>query len=366
MMYRSARALPIRRGRRCVPPAPGMIPSADSVCPMRDRPSSTMIRKSQQSVISLPPPRACPLMAAITGLGQRSIAEKCAFMRFMNPATWPAASGALRSMLASEVRSAPTLKYFSYSDASTIARTEGSPPSSLNAAASSPIKSSAIELLPLRCMTTRATAPSRVTSKHSPISGSLSEGEEGDAARHPESQPRDVARFVRAEEGDRMRDVRGLAGPLEDRALDDPLVHLRVAHVESLGADHAGHDGIGRDVVAPSLERSSPGERDGGHLRRRGAGLAAPAHGAGDRGHVDDPSPFLFDHVRPNLLGAVEGAGEVDVDVAIPQLVAHVLDLADVVEGGSIIDQDVDAAELVLDLLEDFANLIAIRDVHLD
>jgi len=37
-----------------------------------------------------------------------------------------------------------------------------------------------------------------------------------------------------------------------------------------------------------------------------------------------------------------------------------------VVERGGVVDQDVDLAELVLHLLEDFADLFAVRDVHLD
>src|SRR4029077_14698119 len=78
------------------------------------------------------------------------------------------------------------------------------------------------------------------------------------------------------------------------------------------------------------------------------------------------PAPFLLDHVWPYLFGAVEGAGEVDLDVAIPELVAHVLDLRRVVQRGRVVDQDVDAAEFVFDFLEDLANLLAIRHVHLD
>src|SRR5438093_1528878 len=221
-----ARALPIRRGRRWVPPAPGMMPSEDSVWPILERPSSTMTRKSQQSVSSLPPPSAWPLMAAITGFGHRSMAMKWWFIRRMNSAIWSVASGASRSMPIIEVRSAPTLKYFSYSDASTTTRTDASLPSSSNAAASSCIRSSAIALLPLRCMTTRATAPSRLTSTSSPIAGLGRE--QRDAARDLDHRARDVAGLLGAQERDRAGDVLGLAEALENGPRLEALVQLVV------------------------------------------------------------------------------------------------------------------------------------------
>ena len=52
-------------------------------------------------------------MAAITGLGQRSMAEKWPFMRLMSSEICWVANGDSRSTVAIEVRSAPTLKYFS-------------------------------------------------------------------------------------------------------------------------------------------------------------------------------------------------------------------------------------------------------------
>src|SRR5437879_5704907 len=70
------------------------------------------------------------------------------------------------------------------------------------------------------------------------------------------------------------------------------------------------------------------------------------------------------------LLGAEEdhvvGAGEVDQDIAVPELVGLRLDLADVVEGGGVVDQDVERAELLDDAAEHLADLIAVGDVHLD
>src|SRR5204863_31732 len=67
----SALPLPMSRGRRCVPPPPGMIARLTSV-----RPSvafSAAMRMSHASASSRPPPSAKPLIAAMIGCAQRSI-----------------------------------------------------------------------------------------------------------------------------------------------------------------------------------------------------------------------------------------------------------------------------------------------------
>src|SRR5437899_3874326 len=163
-------------------------------------------------------------------------------MRRMKRASWSTASGASRSTPASEVRSAPTLKYFSYSEARMTTRTEGSSPTSLNAAASSCIRSSAIALLPLRCMTTRATAPSRLTSTSSPIAGLGRE--QRDAARDLDHGACDVAGLLGAQERDRAGDVLGLAEALENGPRLEALVHRVVGGggLARLGLDDARRD----------------------------------------------------------------------------------------------------------------------------
>ena len=61
-----ALALPTARGRRCVPPAPGMTPSLISGCP--NLAVSAAMMKSHIMATSQPPPSAKPATAAITGL----------------------------------------------------------------------------------------------------------------------------------------------------------------------------------------------------------------------------------------------------------------------------------------------------------
>src|SRR4029077_5371196 len=84
------------------------------------------------------------------------------------------------------------------------------------------------------------------------LAGAL-EGEELDAAGDVELDAGDVRGEVGAEEGDRVRDLLRLTRPLEGGSRDDPLVHLRVRHVEGLGADDAGHDRVAGDSVAGAL-----------------------------------------------------------------------------------------------------------------
>ncbi len=70
IMVSAARA-GIRRGRRCVPAAPGMMPSLTSGSPRRV--SRTATRKWHDRASSSPPPSAVPCSAAITGLALASV-----------------------------------------------------------------------------------------------------------------------------------------------------------------------------------------------------------------------------------------------------------------------------------------------------
>ena len=60
-----ARALPIARVSRCVPPAPGMMPSLISGWPNCASSPATIM--SHVIASSQPPPRQCPWTEAITG-----------------------------------------------------------------------------------------------------------------------------------------------------------------------------------------------------------------------------------------------------------------------------------------------------------
>ena len=72
-MSAMARATPTSRGKRCVPPAPGMMPSFTSGSPTVA--PSAASRRSQASANSNPPPSALPLIAATIGCRHASIAR---------------------------------------------------------------------------------------------------------------------------------------------------------------------------------------------------------------------------------------------------------------------------------------------------
>src|SRR5438105_7255916 len=301
----------------------------------------------------------------MTGLGQAAIWLKPFCSSRVNAVMRSSASGASRSMSPIAVRSAPTEKYFSYSLARTTTRTDASSPTSLKADDSSSTRSEAMPLLPLRCMTTVATGPSRFTSRHSPMALGR---EEGDAARDLERDAGDVAGLVGAEEGDRVGDVGGLPEALEDRPLLEALVdRIRLGRgLARLAADDAGHDRVGGDAVAPALQRGGLGEPDHGGLGGRVGSLPETSQRAGDRGHEDDAAEAALDHVRPCLLGAVEGARQVDLDIPVPEFVGLLGDLGDVVQGCRVVDEDVQPPELAFDLGHGLPDLVAVGDVHLD
>src|SRR5438128_266311 len=98
-------ALPTSRGRRCVPPPPGMIPNATSGWP--NFACSAAILSVQAMAVSQPPPSAKPLTAAITGLPRFSIRLRTA---------WPnelASSASIAVTRASSLMSAPAMNALS-------------------------------------------------------------------------------------------------------------------------------------------------------------------------------------------------------------------------------------------------------------
>ena len=96
---------PTSRGSRWVPPAPGMMASRVSVSPMVA--VSAAIRISQASASSVPPPRAIPLTAAMTGLLSCSMAVNRLRIVKINSLTF------MGLKVARSLRSAPAQNAFS-------------------------------------------------------------------------------------------------------------------------------------------------------------------------------------------------------------------------------------------------------------
>src|SRR6266849_1974424 len=146
---------PMRRGSRCEPPKPGVMPRLDSVCPIRA--VSFTRRKWHAIAISQPPPSACPLIAAMTGFANRSIFRTTLFPKRMNVSTSPPAKA--------EPRSAPAQKMRSPAPVMMTARTESSFSTELSAAFSSRMSGSLIALAGGRLSVMIAKLSSRANSR---------------------------------------------------------------------------------------------------------------------------------------------------------------------------------------------------------
>src|SRR5699024_7781957 len=135
---------------------------------------------------------------------------------------------------------------------------------------------------------------------------------------------------------------------------------------EQRGVGRAGADGIRGDAVAGEFTGEGLGEGDHATLAGGVDGLAGGAHAGGIGTDVDDGSPtLLLHHHACHGLGAVQGAVEVDVDDAVPDVRFDLQEGADLVPAG-VVHQDVDAPVLVLRLGDHGVHGGAVGDVHGD
>src|SRR6266550_4540223 len=220
-----------------------MMPRFDSVWPIRA--VSFMSRKWQAMAISMPPPIAWPLMAAMTGLGKRSILRITPLPKRMNPSTSPPEKA--------EPRSAPPQKILSPAPVMMTARTLSSSRTEFSASFSSRISGSLIAFAGGRLRVMVAYDSSRAsTSVSNPIAGDSFEKDVGHGLRgvrepiaalaeHPgrrqlihgaeEHLGRDLDRQVRAEQ-----------------AAGHPLVQHRADQVEV--PRHLVRGGATKELVA--------------------------------------------------------------------------------------------------------------------
>jgi hypothetical protein len=92
--------------------------------------------------------------------------------------------------------------------------------------------------------------------------------------------------------------------------------------------------------------------------------LADVADLAGDAGDVDDASAAAVEHVDDGGFAHVEGAGEVDAQDFVPVVDAHFPD-GPVDGDAGVVDEDVEAAVLLDDLLDDALAVVGVADVAL-
>src|SRR5215217_5562579 len=183
----------------------------------------------------------------------------------------------------------------------------------------------------------------------------------------------DEVRPRRAEEEDAAGGLLGRAGAAERdqhrrhpaHLVRDPELDLLAADLHRVVLDLGGgqarldppeRDGVDVDLELAPLLRQRLGEADDGTLARRVVGLAGVAHGAGDRGDVDDLAEHLLAALALGLrrLAQVGGGGaddaerddRVDVEHALERVVGHLVDRGvDRVAG--VVDDDVDLAPRV-------------------
>ena len=164
-----------------------------------------------------------------------------------------------------------------------------------------------------------------------------------------------------------LEDGAGLAGVVlvgkDSNEGDDPLRLHEGKNIRGHnGLGHAaGGDGsndVGENVVLDALLGEGLGEADHGELGGRVVGLAKVTEETGGGGGVDDATELLLAEVGPGGAGSLVGALDVDLEDEVPVLILHVLE-GDVAEDTGVVDEDIDAAELLDGGLDD---LVAVLD----
>ena len=163
----------------------------------------------------------------------------------------------------------------------------------------------------------------------------------------------DIGGGARRQEHGRTADVAGVA----PAAGGDALLDLAVARLVGLqrggvvGGDIARRDGVHIDAPGRPFVCEQLGEAGDAALRRGVARHADAALEGEERGDVDDLARALGQHVATGRLAEEEGGLEVGVDHRVPILLGKV-DAVGAADDAGIIDEDVEAAELLQRLVD--------------
>ena len=141
------------------------------------------------------------------------------------------------------------------------------------------------------------------------------------------------------------------------------LFYLFGQGVGHFGNDEAGSNGVGTDAARSHL--FSDGLRKSDHTGFRSrivalSGIAADTHHGR---HIDNRTAALARHDRRNGVNEVESRFQIDVQHGVPLRFAHAHHQAVFGDAG-IIDQNVDAAEILHDLVDHFVRIFKVGGVR--
>ena len=141
---------------------------------------------------------------------------------------------------------------------------------------------------------------------------------------------------------------RGQRRVVVDALAEQPLALGLAQHRR---VDEPGRDRVDGDPLGAELERQRLGEADHARLGRHVVGHEGLAAVGARRRDVDDPAPAGGDHVGQDGLAAVERAGEVDLEDAVPRVGVDLEERAEAVEAG-VVDEHRRCAERRADLVD--------------
>src|SRR5581483_1832174 len=136
-----------------------------------------------------------------------------------------------------------------------------------------------------------------------------------------------------------------------------PAVSCEVGVHEGAGAHQAGDDGGDLDSVLCEFGVQPLGEADGGELGTAVRDQMGHADFAADGGYVGDPAAAAGQHVREHSQGGIDGAPEHHVHGFLVVGRPLVLERPDR-DGAGIVDQHVDAAEVVNDFADHAVHVV--------
>ena len=177
----------------------------------------------------------------------------------------------------------------------------------------------------------------------------------------------DVVACGGAEEECCSGEVLGLAPSGGGDALED-LAVAGLVGLESFGVGRrevAGSDGVDLDAPGGPLVGKGLGELGDASFGGRVGGNADASLEAEERGDVDDLAVASGDHVAGGQLRELEGAGEVDLEDALPVFESYLFG-GGAMDGAGVVDEDVDAAEGGDDLTEEVLGAAGAGEVGLE